>query len=286
MGATCCGGSIRRLGRIVERIEPIRAIEPLCVRRIFDGAATQLEAVTLTVQELIGELIQRLLLTESGVRRIHLELTRAEAPPVTYEITLGKPSRNGKHLWSLLRPKVEAMNLGYGVEAVTLTAPWVEVIRHVQQDAWDARSGNKQQVEELIDTLTNRLRREQVLRLRAHESHMPERAQVFEPVSEEQSKNGAAVIVLAERPSLLLELPEPAQAVALLPDHPPARICWRGTEHHLISGSGPERIITEWWQDRGLSTRDYFKVQTEDGQWLWVYRELETSRWFVHGLWS
>ena len=44
-----------------------------------------------------------------------------------------------------------------------------------------------------------------------------------------------------------------------------------------------ERITTEWWQ--GPQTRDYFKVQTAAGQWLWVYRQLETSRWFVHGIW-
>jgi protein ImuB len=93
------------------------------------------------------------------------------------------------------------------------------------------------------------------------------------------------VIVLADRPSLLLDPPEPAQAIALQPDHPPARLQWRGIEHHLIAGSGPERIITEWWQDGRPSTRDYFKVQTMEGQWLWVCRELESSRWFVHGLW-
>ena len=275
------------LGRIEERIVPLKPPEPLCVRRAFDGAATQLEAVTVTVRELIGELAQRLLLNESGVRKIHLELTRADALPVFCEVTLGRPSRNEKHLWSLLRPKVEAMNLGYGVEAVALTAAWVESIRHTQHDAWDEGAQDRRQVEELVDTLANRLGPDQVLRARAHESHMPENARVLEPMREHpaQRDKTEAVLVSADRPSLLLDPPEPAQAVALLPDYPPARIHWQGVEHRLVTGIGPERIITEWWQDRGLSTRDYFKVQTAAGQWLWVYRELETSRWFVHGLW-
>ena len=30
---------------------------------------------------------------------------------------------------------------------------------------------------------------------------------------------------------------------------------------------------------------DYFRIQTEGGQWLWVFRELETGRWFVQGGW-
>jgi protein ImuB len=271
-------------GRIDERIVPLKPLEPLCVRRVFDGATTQLEAVTLTVQELIGEFAQRLLLKESGARKIRLELTRADAPPIACEITLGRPSRNEKHLWALLRPKVETMNMGHGVEVVTLTAAWVEPIRHTQHDAWDAGAQDKRQMEELLDTLTNRLRREQVLRVHAHESHMPENARTFEPVQEEPTKCDA-VLVLADRPSLLLDPPDPANAMALLPDHPPARLQWQGAEHRLKTGIGPERIITEWWQDGGFSTRDYFKVQTEGGQWLWVYRELESSRWFVHGLW-
>ena len=33
-------------------------------------------------------------------------------------------------------------------------------------------------------------------------------------------------------------------------------------------------------------TRDYFKIQDERGRWLWIYRVLESGRWFVHGLWA
>jgi hypothetical protein len=33
-------------------------------------------------------------------------------------------------------------------------------------------------------------------------------------------------------------------------------------------------------------TRDYFKVQDEQGRWLWIYRVLEQGCWFVHGLWA
>jgi hypothetical protein len=37
------------------------------------------------------------------------------------------------------------------------------------------------------------------------------------------------------------------------------------------------------WSD--LAARDYYRVQDEAGLWLWVFRRLDTGRWFVHGLW-
>lgn len=45
---------------------------------------------------------------------------------------------------------------------------------------------------------------------------------------------------------------------------------------------GPERIETGWW--RGLTVcRDYWRVEIETQQHFWVYRDLRTGAWFLHG---
>jgi protein ImuB len=45
---------------------------------------------------------------------------------------------------------------------------------------------------------------------------------------------------------------------------------------------GPERIETGWW--RGMMVRrDYWRVLTEKGQQLWVFCDLKTQQWFLHG---
>jgi protein ImuB len=66
---------------------------------------------------------------------------------------------------------------------------------------------------------------------------------------------------------------------------------------------GPERIETGWWRD-GLIRRQYWRVETDDGRWLWIYRDLEPRKpagsdalssrcsdrllgggeWFLHGV--
>ena len=100
------------MGNIAQTIDPIRPIEPPMVERIFVGPTTQLEAIELTVRELLEELSEHLQQRECGVRQLELRFDRIDVQPIRETITLSHPSRNDKHLWSLLGPKVDSMNLG------------------------------------------------------------------------------------------------------------------------------------------------------------------------------
>jgi protein ImuB len=94
------------------------------------------------------------------------------------------------------------------------------------------------------------------------------------------------------RPVRLFARPEPVEAVAEVPDGPPARFRWRRMLHEVIVAEGPERIAMEWWRDETgqALTRDYFRLECRDGLRAWLYREglfgRETAqpRWFLHGL--
>jgi protein ImuB len=142
----------------------------------------------------------------------------------------------------------------------------------------------------MLDTLVNRWGEKRVLVAQAVASHMPELSRGFRSVRERRTaldeKVGPTDVLFVDRPSMLLEHPELVKVVYLQPDYPPVQMEWRGEKYQLKSGSGPERIITAWWGAHRSSTRDYFKVQTDNGLWVWVFRELETARWFVHGLWA
>jgi protein ImuB len=291
-------------GRADESITPIRLTEPVTVRRLFDGATTQIEAITITVQHLIAQLTEELLHHESGVRGMRLELLRINAPIISREFILGRPSRDPKHLWQLMRPKVETLNLGYGVEGVTLTAYWTQSIPHRQLGAWDTgeqEDNQDAQYAALLDTLINRWGKSRVLAAQPIASHAPEQARHFRPTCDvatlpletRNSKLETLPLLLHDRPSVLFDKPEPAEALALQPDRPPSWIRWRHHEYTLSAGLGPERIVTAWWNNpprngprSGPSTRDYFKVQTPAGSWLWTFRELETGHWYVHGVWT
>ena len=69
--------------------------------------------------------------------------------------------------------------------------------------------------------------------------------------------------------------PEPIEAVAEVPDGPPARFRWRRVLHEVAPPEGPERIAMEWWRDADghALTRDYFRVESREGLRVWLYRE-------------
>jgi protein ImuB len=94
------------------------------------------------------------------------------------------------------------------------------------------------------------------------------------------------------RPVRLFGRPEPVEAMAQVPDGPPARFRWRRVLHEVAAVEGPERVAMEWWRDADghALTRDYFRVESREGLRVWLYREglygreTPAPRWFLHGL--
>ena len=93
---------------------------------------------------------------------------------------------------------------------------------------------------------------------------------------------------------MLFTEPEPIEAVAQAPDGPPALVRiprWHETSVKVRECFGPERIAWEWWKPEvpespSHGTRDYYVIEDEEGRWSWVYRHLETGKWYVQGEWA
>ncbi len=278
------------LGQAIELIEPVRDPAPPCVRRVFDGPTVQLEAVERTARELLDELSEELLTRESGARGIGVELVRADDEAVSLAVCLGRPCRDSRHLWALLRPKLERVNMGFGVEEVVVRAARTERLRHEQVERWrDESIEAGRTAGECVDTLANRLGPERVLGATLVESHVPERAFGMGAVEEGKRHRGEetqrwSADMVGDRPPVLFERAWPVEVLCLTPDGPVMSVRWQGRERKVVTTIGPERIGPEWWRGDRMA-RDYFKVQDEMGRWLWVYREVEGTRWFVQGGW-
>lgn len=283
------------VGDAVEMIEPLRPREPVMIERTFDGAATQLESLLIAGRELIDKAAAALAQIECGALRMTMRIARLGGEPAELELRLSRPSRDPRHLWSLLRPRLEAVNMHLGVEGMTLTVAAAQRLAHRQESSWidrdSAAAAGERAWGELIDTLSHRLGAERAVCTRLVESHLPERSTrrvaAMDAAGSAKRSSSPATPVTGDRPSLLLERPEPIDAKATGPDGPPSAVRWRGVEHRLVAARGPHRLAEEWWRDeqRGV-TREYFAVQDDAGRWLWVFRAVESGRWFIHGQWA
>jgi protein ImuB len=87
------------------------------------------------------------------------------------------------------------------------------------------------------------------------------------------------------RPLELLDPPVMLEVLSVIPDGPPIRFSFRGHVHRVARYWGPERIETGWW--RGPSVRrDYYRVETAEGERFWLFRRLEDGAWGMQGLFA
>ena len=57
---------------------------------------------------------------------------------------------------------------------------------------------------------------------------------------------------------------------------------WEGDRGVVLKAWGPERLRGEWWDSP--FERDYYVVDLEDGERLWIYRDGLAGTLLLHGI--
>jgi protein ImuB len=63
----------------------------------------------------------------------------------------------------------------------------------------------------------------------------------------------------------------------------PAAFTLDGISRRVAHRVGPQRIAGRWWNGHD-KTRDYFDVADPDGNRFWLFRVLQTGKWYLHGI--
>jgi len=187
-------------------------------------------------------------------------------------------------------------------------------------------------ISRLVDALTGRMGRERVGYLELQNDPLPERAfevlplagNASSPVLKQRKKtrkrsanawsdsaesaiNRSLVKPMAgdalRRPLSLLADPVPLRvawhetdfSLRVSSSRLPQRIRFNGVDHHVLNHWGPERIESGWWRGKSIR-RDYYRVETDQGEWWWIFRNLVSRaelqknrmsyRWMLHGRFS
>jgi protein ImuB len=277
-------------GRVAEAIEPEFPPELVQARLTFVEPLLTAEAFAVVIDRLIATVCSAMERSGHGARRLDLLFERVDGSVQAIRIGTARASRDVRHLARLLKERIERIDPGLGVEAMRLVVPRMDALVPVQAAArLTAADGEEPDIAPLIDRLANRLGPRRVYRVAPVDSAVPERS--VRQVQAQEKAVGAWPADLP-RPVRLLDPPQPVEAMALLPDHPPMAFTWRRVRHRVRRADGPERIAGEWWKRGGetRSVRDYFRVEDEDGHRYWLFRRGDGEngitgdmRWFLHG---
>ena len=284
------------LGHINESFTPIAPPRPLLASLNFAEPVSAGDDIAAVVHKLAEDIAQ--ILEENGLatRRLRLGWQRVDGTILVHDTHLSRPGRDVAAFHRLLATAGAAIDPEFGLECAWIEAhlcsPQAPICGHfddgINADATYAS---------LVDRLVARLGFGAVLQMQTRDCWQPEVAQymALPDMQDGAPKNHSRPpppITTPPRPIRLLTHPQPLSVVALLPDHPPAQFNWQKKTYRVRRASGPERIAPQWWTAAaGSKTRDYFRLEDEQGARFWVYREglperNEDVSWFLHGFFA
>jgi protein ImuB len=281
------------LGTVPEPLLPVLARPmPMVARRLMEPIRHR-SLLDQVLQDLAADMVRALEARGEGARRLELALWRVDGEVLLRRIELAAATREASHITRLFAARLDDVAAGFGIETVQLRASWSEPLALSQADLDAAAENHGTALAACIDRLTVRLGPKAVTRPVARASHLPERAQGWQPPLAPLPPSQGALAFHA-RPLKLLDRAEPIAVLYASPDGVPQRFRWRGAVREVCRVEGPERIAPEWWCERSTARlRDYYRIEDEAGRRYWIYRQgiLGDGRggvpdWFLHGLYA
>ena len=233
-------------------------------------------ALLFPLRRLVNDLAAYLAGRDGGVQRFEMVLehedmaiieghaVREQRKPPDSIVTVGllAAERDPARLFELARARLEHCRIPAPVRALRLLARELPPFIPVGRDLFDSRPAQALPWDALRERLRARLGEDALYQLAGHPDPRPEQA----------LRRDAALV---REPEALHLPPRPTW---LLPRPMPLR------DHALRVLSGPERIESGWW-DGGDVRRDYYVVETSQGQRAWAFQPagVRDGAWMLHG---
>jgi len=273
-------------GDLEEALPYRRPPAPFFERLAFVEPIAAPEDLARAAGDILEKLCAALEARGSGARRFTVTFHRVDGKPLPLTVGAALAGRDPRRLARLFAPKLETVDPGFGLEAVTAEAELVEPLAprqaplavafpgsdepgkatdslagarpcrrtgdHFAGTRSDAGTAKARAMKaetgaaDLVDRLKARLGEDAVWRAEVNESWVPERT-----VAHAQPfapRSGRGWDPARPRPLRLFERPEPIEAIAPVPDDPPRQFRWRGRLCKVRAAEGPERIAEEWWR--------------------------------------
>jgi protein ImuB len=267
------------------RDEPLNPLNPpssFMAHRAVMEPLISTEGLEHLLSQLVTQLCRDLEKQGQGALRLILKLFRCDGSRINLPAGLSAASHDPLHIERLLRPRLETVDAGFGIDAMTLEAREVTRIK-IQQYGF-MEDTTEADFDRLNDRVTNR-HEAMIESLIPVESYIPERAEKKSPPRSQKPTTPITKL----RPMLIFERAEQTTVLASVPDGPPIRFTWRKVTRRVLKSQGPERVAPEWWQlTQSAEPRDYYMIEDEQGRRYWLYREglygESQPVWFVHGL--
>jgi len=280
------------LGTVAETFTVCPVSEPLQVTFSFEHPTSSRQVIVQCMHQLAEQLSQRLQKKNRGAICVEAQFVLTDQSRMRIHVGLFRPSVDATHWKELLQMQLDRQTIADTVQRVELTVSVSASLEHRQACLLeDAPREIPGQLAHLVDRMSNRLGRDTVLGARLIAEPQAERALRYVPLTGQQAKIPLSSVAARKRhhhaaglrPLHVTAPPQRLHTTKLPTTEPPASFGYQGRTYHVASYWGPERIETGWWQGQ-LIRRDYYQVEDEHGSRFWLFRDLASHTWFLHGV--
>jgi len=245
--------------------KPLPLFQPPSVfdqRFEFDHEIELSSGLLFPLRRLIGDLAAFVRARDGGIQRFLIVFEHDRVAPTHLSVGLLAPERDAVRLLDVARHRLERITVNGPVRAVRLVADDLPAFVPPSGDLFEQRAPGMLSLDQLRERLRARLGDTQVHGLATDFDHRPERAW------RTRRERTEPLAVLADaRPGWLLQKPVPLRSRV--------RVLF-----------GPERVESGWWDGDDVR-RDYYIVETDDGQVAWVFAAPgERGPFMVHGFFA
>jgi protein ImuB len=153
-------------GEACELLLPHRAVPQIAAEWGFETPIDSLEAIEQVLEELIRRASAVLAKRDEGALGIVCRMGCGDGQQIALAVGLFRPSASPKHLWELLKLKLETIRLAAPVAALAIEVTSAAALSHEQQELFtpDRSRDAPRHLSALIERLSSRLGREAVVR--------------------------------------------------------------------------------------------------------------------------
>lgn len=244
----------------------------------FDYPVTLVDQLKPAFENLLQSLSVFLLKRQQACQHIQWRISDIYRRSESVDVSSDIPQSSWQLLYDLTLITFEHKPIPFEVESLEL----------ICRDLLPCQPGNEQlnftdeprnrnSDRELAVTMTKlrvRLGDGAVHKVSYRDSLLPERSHTITGIAEKSMQQLPDVHKYGLRPSWLFSEPQHIEQRG-------KRLFWQG---YLTLAVGPERLVGHWWEDS--IARDYYLARRQDNVAVWVYQDLHSKQWYVHGVFS
>lgn len=281
----------KALGQAPDPVSPMAADPIYAARMNLPEPIGLKDDLAEVLRRLTESICTRLEKDRIGARQFHLTVRCVDTGDHVISIGFARPCfEAGKVRRQFERP-LDNLTIKFGADWFRLVADTLEPIRERPRKLMGIMGGEEEDAAEdlsqVITTLGNRLGFDRVRRFAPRDSHLPEAEFTTIEAADSQIRPSwtQAQRLIQGQKKRPLRLFRPERLSTLTPGRPPKVFEWRKARYVTAHALGPERLASEWWQGGRATLKDYWAVETEGGDrlWLMTYPAHKEPNWFITG---